>query len=145
MARDDIRSDQRDLSRRSDVTDPDFQRQWLAARRLDWDQVERAVRHGVEAVPRFADRPFDEVLDWLRSSWTAMGTDVPWDDVADLVRSGYERFGSTGSDDAGLLAPEALRTFAVRTIGGSALGGAAGDARPDESGGGRLDGNADGR
>jgi hypothetical protein len=123
MVRDDIRSDQRDLSGRSDVTDPEFQRRWLEARRLDWDQVERAVRHGIDAVPRFADRPFDEVREWLHSSWAAMGTGVAWDDVADLVRSGYERFGRAGSDELELLEGDALRSFAIRTIGGSALDG----------------------
>lgn len=103
--------------------DPDFQREWIEARRLTGDQVERAFSHGLEARDRFADRPFREVEEYLRESWTALGSPAPWDDVCDIVESGYERARAAPVEVIADLPPEALDRFADRTVGGSSLGG----------------------
>jgi hypothetical protein len=119
---DDVRRADRDLSGASDVTDGDFQRRWLEARHLSWDDVEAAFRHGLEARTRFADRPFPEVADRLRESWEGMARGVAWEQVDDVVRGGYERNLGAGFE-AGAIAfgPDALRQFPLRTIGGSTL------------------------
>lgn len=109
--------------------DPDFQRQWLAARDLSWDQVESAFTHGLFGADRFADRPFDEVRDYLRESWEGMGAPAVWRDVEDIVRSGYD-LGNAGAPEAGPsteLTPEALERFPSRTAGGSAKAGTMGE------------------
>lgn len=109
--------------------DPDFQRRWLAARDLSWEQVEAAFRHGLLSGDRFADRPFDEVADYLHESWNGMGESAHWDDVEDIVRSGYD-LANAGEPEAGPsteLTPEALEHFPVRTIGGSVKGGTLGE------------------
>ncbi|MFW6080202.1 MAG: hypothetical protein ACODAE_11315 [Gemmatimonadota bacterium] len=109
--------------------DRDFQRRWLAARDLSWDQVEAAFRHGLLSSDRFAERPFDEVADYLRESWNGMGPAAAWDDVADIVRSGYELGNAGEPEDSPRteLTPEALERFASRTTGGSAKGGTMGE------------------
>lgn len=71
--------------------EPGFQRRWREARHLSGEQVDRAFRHGFDARDRFADRPFREVADYLRESWSGMAPETAWSDVADIVRSGYER------------------------------------------------------
>jgi hypothetical protein len=108
--------------------DPDFQRRWIEARKLDGEEVNRAFRHGFDARGRFADRPFREVEAYLRESWEGMGARVPWADVRDLVRSGYERYKGAGFDGSIDLGPEALDRFIIRNVTGSTLrGGTMGD------------------
>ena len=116
------KDDRRGL-RYDDLPDPEFQKKWREARKLEWDQVELAFRHGLEAIDRFADRPFDEVADYLRQSWEGMGAPVPWDQVADIVRSGYERYRAGAFGDLIDLAPEAAERFEHHTSGGSFVGG----------------------
>lgn len=103
--------------------DPDFQREWIEARHLTGDQVERAFTHGLAARDRFAERPFREVERYLRESWEALGDPAPWDQVFDIVQSGYERARAAPLQVAADLPPEALDRFAERTLGGSSLGG----------------------
>lgn len=109
------------------VTDPDFQREWIEARNLTGDQVERAFTHGLAARERFAERPFREVEGYLRESWEALGSPAPWDQVFDIVQSGYDRARAAPLPVAADLPPEALDRFAERTLGGSSLGGRLGE------------------
>lgn len=118
--------------------DPDFQRRWMEARHLSWEQVETAWRHGFDSRDRFADRPFDEVARYLRESWRGMGEPAPWTDVEDIVRSGYDRFKGAGLESTTELVDDAASHFVEHTEGGSDLGGGAlgdvpqlGDARPE--------------
>ncbi len=103
--------------------DPEFQRQWMDARHLSGVQVDAAWRHGFEARDRFADRPFNEVRDWLHDSWHAMGEPAPWNDVEDIVRSGYERYKGAGFGSSTDPAHEATARFQRHSLGGSDLGG----------------------
>ncbi|HEX7051535.1 MAG TPA: hypothetical protein VF188_15115 [Longimicrobiales bacterium] len=109
------------------VEDPEFQKKWIEARDLSWDQVERAFRHGFDARDRFAERPFREVEEYLRESWNGMGPPAAWDDVADIVRSGYERYKGAGLGPSTEDVAEALRHFPTWTVGGSAIGGIMGE------------------
>lgn len=113
----------RPLRYENEDEDPDFQREWLDARHLSWEQVERAWRHGFDARDRFADRPFDEVRDWLRESWRGLGAPAPWEKVEDIIRSGYDRYKGAGFGPSTDSAAEALEHFKQRTIGGSVLDG----------------------
>ncbi|HWV57103.1 MAG TPA: hypothetical protein VNZ57_06495 [Longimicrobiales bacterium] len=108
--------------------EPGFQRRFIEARDLDASQVEAAVRHGLEAQPRFADRPFEEVEEYLRESWQGMGPPAPWDQVWDLVRGGYEWQRAAGVNRTIELGEDAARRFVQRTVGGSGKGGVLGDS-----------------
>lgn len=128
--------------RYDDGADPDFQRRWMEARRLTGEQVDTAWRHGFEARDRFADRPFDEVREWLHESWRAMGEPADWGEIEDIVRSGYERYKGAGFGPSTDPAPEALARFQQHNISGSTLGGAPlgdgaqqGDSRGQPGGG----------
>ena len=118
------RNDERNERLRYDVDfDPEFQRHWMEARHLSGTQVDAAWRHGFEARDRFADRSFDEVREWLRDSWQAMGEPAPWSEVEDIVRSGYERYKGAGFGASTDPATEALSRFQQHSSGGSDLGG----------------------
>lgn len=118
---DDRQDEQGRELRYDEGTDVDFQRRWAESRHLSGEQVESAWRHGFEARERFADRPFDEVRDWLWESWRGMGEPAPWGDVEDIVRSGYERYKGAGFGETTDLASEALQRFQQRSVGGSAM------------------------
>jgi hypothetical protein len=118
--------------------DADFQREWREARELSWEQVEAAWRHGFDSRDRFADRPFEEVTDYLRESWRGMGEPAPWPKVEDIVRSGYERFKGAPFESTTELQDDARSHFVEHTQGGSDFGGGVlgdtpqlGDARPE--------------
>lgn len=110
-----------------DLSESDFQSEWVHARELEWSDVELAFRHGFDACGRFADRPFDEVSHYLRESWDAMAPPVEWKRVSDIVRSGYERYKGAGFGASAELTPEARDHFPQRTGGGSATGGTMGE------------------
>lgn len=118
--------------------DADFQRQWVEARHLSWEQVETAWRHGFDSRDRFADRPFDEVSEYLQESWRGIGEPAPWDQVEDIVRSGYDRFKGAPFESTTELPDDAASHFVEHTQGGSDIGGGVlgdvpqlGDARPE--------------
>ncbi len=118
------RFDEREQRLRYDVDfDPDFQRHWMEARNLTGEQVDAAWRHGFSARDRFADRPFDEVRDWLQESWRGMGEPAPWREVEDIVKSGYERYKGAGFGASTDPANEALGRFQLHTVEGSDMGG----------------------
>lgn len=113
--------------RYDDLSDADFQGEWIRARKLEWGEVELAFRHGFDASGRFADRPFHEVADYLRESWEAMAPAAAWDRVDDIVRAGYERYKGAGFGASAERVPEARKHFPQRTSGGSATGGVMGE------------------
>jgi hypothetical protein len=113
--------------RYEEIEDPRFQAKWRAARDLDGEQVEAAFRHGFDARDRFGERPFREVVDYLRESWEGMGAPAPWDEVVGIVESGYERYRAEGFGPMIEEAAEALERFPTRTIGGSTTGGTMGE------------------
>lgn len=108
----------------------EFQKRYLEARHLTSEQMDLAIRHGLEAQTRFADRPFEEVDHYLRESWNGMGPPAPWDDVADIIRSAYEWQRAAGVDRSIWLGEDAASRFIRRTIGGSGTGGVMGDSPP---------------
>lgn len=111
-----------------EIEDPRFQQRWLEARKLTWEQVETAFRHGLDSRDRFAERPFEEVEAYLRESWEGMGAPAPWDEVAGIIRSGYERYQPVGYGLAIDQQDEALAHFPdEETIGGTRIGGVMGD------------------
>lgn len=114
--------------RYEEIEDPEFQKKWENARHLKWDQVELAFRHGFDARDRFAERPFEEVVEYLRQSWEAMGPPVPWEKVSDIVRSGYDRYlGGAQTSIIGEEVAEALEHFPDRNMSGSTTGGRMGE------------------
>lgn len=122
----DDRSDRR--LRYEEIEDPQFQRAWLEARQLDGEQVDAAFRHGFDARDRFAERPFQEVEDYLRESWNGMGPPAPWDEAVGLIRAGYELYKGAGFGRSAESVDEALEHFPTEeTIGGSIVGGRMGD------------------
>jgi hypothetical protein len=121
------RDREQDRDRYFDILDPDFQQRFRDDRQLSGEQVELAVRHGLLAQPRFADRPFREIVEYLRESWEGMGSPAPWDAVKDIVCSAYEWQRAAGVDRSIELGEDALDRFARRTLGGSGTGGTLGD------------------
>ncbi len=114
--------------RYEEIEDPRFQQKWLEARDLDGDQVEAAFRHGFDARDRFAERPFQEVEDYLRESWEGMGAPAPWNEVVGIIRSGYEHYKGVGYGRSTEQQDEALEHFPEEeTIGGTRVGGVMGD------------------
>lgn len=109
------------------IRDPEFEKKWRNARHLTGEEVELAFRHGLEAIDRFAERPFSEVEDYLRQSWDAMAPPVPWDQVSDIVQSGYERYKGSEFEPTVDEVSEALARFPHRTIGGTSIGGVIGE------------------
>jgi hypothetical protein len=125
----DERAGERRELRYDEGTDADFQRRWAEARHLTGEQVELAWRHGFDARDRFADRPFDEVREWLQESWRGMGEPAPWGEVEDIIRSGYERYKGAGFGSSTDPATEALHHFQQHSLGGSDMtGGPLGDS-----------------
>jgi hypothetical protein len=117
------RPEEPDTSGGDAADDAEFQARFLHARQLDGEQLEQAVRHGLEAQTRFADQPFEEVEHYLEESWQALGPPAPWDQVRDLVQGGYEWQRAAGVDRSSELGDDALGRFGRRTEGGSAAGG----------------------
>lgn len=87
------------------------------------EPVERGFRHGFEARDRFADRPFDEVEEYLRSSWESMQAGAEWDEVRSAVRSGYENYKGADLPSSAELPPEAELRFPEQNVNGSHVAG----------------------